>query len=845
MAGLFDRFKSNNNKEEEKNKDIVFYLFPNFEIVGFAQNLINWIESEKKWEANILQTASYPILQYRPSSKLGAKQTFHLKLFQEENLLSTEIYAADWVENYQMGSELVQSKKNWLSGSYEQDIHKKIGELIVQQYKENIADRLFIEPIKSKYIEEISPSMQCFLYASLQQDETILSFLKVSTVKKSVTKIPEDYELNFMLTDQRILLIANHPHFQEVIVEDLSGQELTVIDEVGRDPVTVGENKFLTQLTNDGEFRAIAPICNANPVTRCGKMALLHLLQKDAKNESLQVYIHQLLTRQVDVDPTNRYHIFVKKIIHFFNPYSPTEIGEENRETILGIFKEYIASDENVGKELLSWFIDWQFKKEFLFELLTFLRTAFLEEENHLAKRLIPLFQKSRVFFIEKEKNQEKVIQFELELADFLANIQAREEAAEIYEEIYQKLPDETLSDLLLPANVNIQEGEGGQVLKITLLEKMVEAKGEVETADAETALRLACLQPLVKDRLTILQEVGTTAVQEKVSTILRLLETNILANPVEQSLTPDKYHPLSKEDIDTHINQAQHSKSGIFDSMQHLLANAQVPDQSVIKDYAEKVTAKNYLNIQEMIIDMTCALNMPTPEVYIARGDNELEIKGFEGSTAFILVGIKYLEEESEYKMTQEELRFVLAIEIAHLYFEHARITSTDVWRGAMDKGMFVLNTVLAIVPGLTLIASSFDRLKRVGNILEKVGSVSEKIQGFTSNYAENSNLFSEEEKKEQELLAISRLMELIADRVGLILSNGNLEAAIRSILISTPRYATELPMIQRYGLSGMLAKQDAKQDFIYQDLSIRLHALCSFYLSEDYDILKGKLVR
>ena len=70
---------------------------------------------------------------------------------------------------------------------------------------------------------------------------------------------------------------------------DFSGIELTVVDEVGRDPVTIGEDyQFLTQLSNDVQYRAIAPICNADPITRCGKMALLQLLNKESKTEENQ-----------------------------------------------------------------------------------------------------------------------------------------------------------------------------------------------------------------------------------------------------------------------------------------------------------------------------------------------------------------------------------------------------------------------------------------------------------------------------------------------------------------------------------------------------------------------------
>ena len=539
-------------------------------------------------------------------------------------------------------------------------------------------------------------------------------------------------------------MIANQSQFQEVIIEDFSGLELTVIDEVGRDPVTVGEYHFLTQLSNDVEFRAIAPLCNAEPITRAGKMALLQLLTKEAKSETFQIYIKQLFDKQIQIEPENFYHVFVEKILHFFSPQAIAKIGEDNEKVILGIFEKYLNTDEQAGQELLTWFIDWQFKEEFLLQLLELL-TKHIENPT-IAKRIVPLYEKSQEHFLAKEKNQDKIIEFQLKFAEFLVFVGEREKGSLLYEEIYQKLPDETLNDLLLPTSVNIQEGEGGQLLKITLLEKMIEAKGDIEIPDSDTALRLAQLQPLVKNRLLVLKEVGTDFFVQKVDTILEILETNKLNQvPSEHSIT---YETLKKEKIENCINHVAHTKGGIFDSMQQLLATVKIPNQSVIKEYAEKVGPKNYAWIQVLIIEMTHALNMPSPEVYIARGDNALQIKAFEGSPSFIVIGVDYLKEESQYYLTPDELRFALAIEIAHLYFGHSRITSTDVWRGATDKGMFVLNTVLSIVPGLSFITSSFDRLKRVSNILEKVGNVSEKIRDFSEGHLKDASFFSEEEK-------------------------------------------------------------------------------------------------
>lgn len=841
MAGFLERFKI--SSKEETNKEHIFYLFSDFQFVPFIQELLTWVNNEKKWKVSILQTTSNPIFQYQTVSKIGKKQTYHLPLIVKNNQLILSTYPTEWMEDYQL-AEINNSndKKNWLADSAQNELYQKIGELIVEQFK--ISQKsFFIEPVINKFIESTSIQMFCYLYSFIKDSETILALLKASTIKKSLEQIPTDYELHFLLTNERVVLIANQSLFQEVIILDFSGIELTVVDEVGRDPVTIGEDyQFLTQLSNDVQYRAIAPICNADPITRCGKMALLQLLNKESKTESLENYIYQLLDKQIQLEPTNQYALFAKKIISFFTPYNSVIIGDENREIILSIFKEYLESDENAGNELVSWFVDWNLKENLLTQLLELFTQHF--SDVTLLKRIVPLYDKSSQLFFEKEKNIEKLIDYKIVFADFLVKVGEREKAVKIYEEIYGNLPNETLADLLVPPTLDILKGEGGQLVKIALLEKMVEAKGEIEIADADMAFELACLQPLVKSRLETLVQVTNESTAQKVDVITQLLHSSQLAEKRTKELTI-QYNPLPKELIDTHINHVQNTKTGLFSSMQELLATVNVPDQSVIKGYAEKVTGQKYKKLYELVSDITYALNIPSPEIYISRGENATQIKSFEGTPPFLLVGVDFIEEKSPNFLSQEELRFVLALEIAHLYFGHARITSNDVWRGAMDKGMFMVNTLLAFLPGITMLTSQFDKLKRVSSLLGRIQNISEKVSGFSDTYLKEMTFLSDDEQKEKELLAISRLMELLADRVGLLIANGDLHAVVRSMILASPKYATEMTTIERYGFKGMLAKKDADENFIYQDLIIRLHALCSFYLSTDYDVLNEKLIK
>ncbi len=834
---FFDKFKSNNNEDKKETiiEDFVYFLPNTFDPVLLAQDLLEWAKKDKNWEVSILNTTSYPIFQYRPPVKIGSSSVFHLKLAQKNNQLHTLIYENEvWVESHSTNEGIKPIKGNWLNDSYEKELRKKIEELILKQFR-LMYDGRMIEPITSNYLEKIALPSLFLCYTFLKEGEMIFSLLNASHLEES-SVLPKDNSLFFIITNERTLLVSHDDKLQNTWSQSFETKETTVVDKLGKDLVTIGEFQFWTQIANDFIYRDLVPALNCSGEQRIQEIVLLHLHNKESKTEEYQAYIRQLIAYQQNTYPTESYYTFCAQIISFFTPYHQIAIGEENEKLISEIFVKFLADSEaGAGAEkLIQWLETWKLPANVLPSIIEILNK--LVEDVEIQKKYEPLYTKAYIDYREQEKDEDKRLIFELAFADYLAKIDQRERAVEIYEKIYQNLPDETLADILVPPTIDIQAGEGGQQLTVSVLEKMIEAKGDKDIPDAENTQRLACLQPLVQKNLNTLQQVANENLKEKAGSVLEILTTGKLAEE-DKDANALSYEVLKKEVVDFHVN-SQHSKGGLFDSMQELLASTTIPDQSVVKSFAERVGVKNYPWLQEMIIDMTYALNMPTPEVYIARGDNSSSIKGFEDSIPFILVGINYLEEESEFYLTPEELRFALAVEIAHLYFGHSRITSSDVWRGAMDKGMFVLNTILAVVPGISAITSNFDKLTRITSLLNKVDSISDKVKGITET-VDGNLAFTKEQEKERELLAISRLMELIADRLAVVLVKGNLALAIRSLLVTNPKYATEMITIQKYGLEGMLAKKDANGNFIYQELSIRIHGICSFYLSEDYEAI------
>jgi hypothetical protein len=92
---------------------------------------------------------------------------------------------------------------------------------------------------------------------------------------------------------------------------------------------------------------------------------------------------------------------------------------------------------------------------------------------------------------------------------------------------------------------------------------------------------------------------------------------------------------------------------------------------------------------------------------------------------------------------------------------------------------------------------------------------------------------------QRNEELIAAHRLVQLTADRGGLVVA-GDLAASLRAMLLTRADYRAVLDAAQEAGLFPALsARRTASPAFA--DLVVRVRALIAFYLSADFDALAG----
>jgi hypothetical protein len=242
--------------------------------------------------------------------------------------------------------------------------------------------------------------------------------------------------------------------------------------------------------------------------------------------------------------------------------------------------------------------------------------------------------------------------------------------------------------------------------------------------------------------------------------------------------------------------------------------------------------------------------LGVTKMEAYVSRGSKAIGVRAYEHAPPFVLVGGRHVDPDDPFFMTPSELCFALAAEIAHLRFGHTRVTSSEVWAGALSKTKDGLDLVLSILPALKGIRLA-DRASKIAAKLpleavrRAVGEASRVVELLKDNSNGEPRATPHDSvlsRINEELVAAHRLMQLTADRAGLLLVQDPV-AAVRAMMLVRLDYGERLQKMQDVALGELLGERDPRGRIAYQDLAVRIAAMLSFYLSDDFALLARAL--
>jgi len=275
------------------------------------------------------------------------------------------------------------------------------------------------------------------------------------------------------------------------------------------------------------------------------------------------------------------------------------------------------------------------------------------------------------------------------------------------------------------------------------------------------------------------------------------------------------------------------------------LIALAPSPDQVALNDYCEALDPMAHPEASRALAAARVAFALPSLGAYVSRGKKSVGLRGYEGETPYILLGKFHLDAASPYFMSEAELYFAIGAEALHLKLGQTRVTSNDVWAGAVAHtkgGMELLLSLLPLVKGIPLGAGVSRVLERIPEpALRRALDALIHFEQHRPKAPPSPGHDNALSLVNENLLAAHRLMQMSADRAGLVLCR-DLHAALRGLLLTRPDYRDLLEEIAKNNLIDVLVSA-TKNEAMQGDLLVRVAALLDFYVSNDYLTLSQTL--
>ncbi|MCP4808938.1 MAG: hypothetical protein GY913_00180 [Proteobacteria bacterium] len=709
-------------------------------------------------------------------------------------------------------------------------------------------------PGAGSLIDEGTPLWSAWLASALEPDEVVLAWLETSEFRPISSDVldEEAAPVRWFLSDRRHMLIACND-VGDTKHLPLSELALRVDEGPGRVRVTCGSAGWTSTRRNGERYRLAAGAPDTTGVGRLLEIARAE--RPDSPRRALRL-LFQLEDRADDATRIAR-----ALLRHELDGVPLDDLGLDDALD---------AATADLADTLAPW--------DLSVDARIALVARGVDRAPDRADRLLPLHRAAHAQ--RGDRSQADATRVDIVLAEHLLLSGESAEATTLLEARLASLPDEQLSDLLPPPDADLTAGEAGQAHRIRVLELLAISRGD-DAPDVQAITQLAQLQPLVASRIERLLETATETLADRAAAVAALHGT--LAPSSGDGARVDHPLPLGDEDL-TLLQHPAARDEGVVGWMQGWLAHQQVPDQDTLKRYCERLSPRRHEAPVHALTSAAMALGTAGLEAYVSHGVLGHGLRAFEDEPSYVLIGGQHLYEDSPEHLTAPELRFAVAAEVAHLRFQHNRVTASEVWDGAMDKMKRALDLaatalsfgapigkVLDSKTTYTILSSAFSAatlsriytLEKTGQAISTVGAPvttvmaqgadavgsAQSVQGGMTTAVDKMREYTGAQARQRslavepgQLVLAHRVMQLTADRAGLLLS-GDVGAAVRAIFITSPDALAELPIAEQHGLERALSRRGPDGEMLHQDLAIRVGALLGFYLSEDYSSLRSSM--
>lgn len=819
---------------KSKGKSVFLYEGFNTETVTSESEIYLQTELKQLTETQVSENGITQIIFFPKESfvgKLKLSEKYVLIFYKEKSILKFDIVSYNFLKKGTEKSKFTLTSV--INNSHLKEISQFIYDSISKEYfKKNLSDKPDYENV---FIEKTSLN-EYILLSELTGSEKLLCKLNFNTAKKqgSPDKIKNIKTGCIAASENHFFLIMLNENDDLIECSELT-KPISVKKNILNNSVEAGDYIIYPKRLNSNLFSYLSNIQELKGNKRIRKIAEINT---DEKKYAGAENLYQFLIDKEN-HPLDYFLMFLNKYKNsdtiFEDFISTNDISKILNDVLKSEKSETVLNDIFTGNSL-------SFDEKIML-LQLFADTTKEPDEQ---QKILPFYENLRKIFLKKNKDLINKTVFDIKYVQFLIRSGYKRKARKILNELLKHLPDETISDLLPPENLDLTSDKSGQLLKTTVLDLLAEAKDKEDAQ--ELVQKTALLQPLNENRIGKLAAVGNSELKKRADEARNILNGNGLFvndNPVCRV----DYFPPDNSLINKYLQHPAVLKKGSFYNLQKWISEIKADDYSSVRKYSEKISSETYNTLFAVLKNAGEVFGFKDIEFYITKGDRNDEIIGYEGNPPFVIIGYDYLNKTSDTYMNLSELQFTVASEISHIFFKHTKLTSKDVWRGLIEKGVFVADAALAVIPVAGFLAKTLKNVPKL-NLLTKIfQGTANSIAGGKSAYDAALRLTEyygkkgkTKKEKQKSLLAASRLMQNTADRAGLLVC-GNLASAVRVVLLTEKFDKNPIEEIKTTSLKEFLLKQNNDGTFKYQKTALRIANLFSFYFSEEYALLRKKM--
>ncbi|WP_282116681.1 hypothetical protein [Cellulophaga baltica] len=798
---------------------IILSLPSNFDLLALKNFLLPILEEEKSNTYSIRYLDDVLRIETDISEKKG-------------------VFTSDSIHLERKGNKLIVNAKHKTYDSDQDEMKEE--SMALEAYKNPIKEAIYSyvnynfnegfhltnELIQSPFLCKLSALQKNSILQFLQSKESVLACLEIQNCKSEDFEIPKKSDTYLLITSKRTCIFISNEHD---IFEDISNQKLTHIAKIGRDTIVAEKFECQTELFNDSLFEDLQEILKQVDANRIEKFNDLLFLKNPKKTEAISLIEKGYLKAATETEALKSR---LKQVL--VNSFLPMEKKADFDVAKLKSFLECIKNEPSTGLLLLQLFEDWKITDEIQYSFLEFLWTLKIENSIH-----ITLWVEDVIASVISEKKKfEKTVSLRKQHIDFLISTQQYERSIPYYEFVIENGLNPDILSLLSDNKIDIVKGEDVEAEHILFIEGIITAKEKIGISSYQEKSMLLKLQPFLSKRREVVNNDENVSYIEQ--QVIRLFSEPIFNTNIQEN-TPQTSMPISTSLYDLVVPPSFGKASGFTLQLSSMIASVDLPDHEKLIEFSETINTHNYPQVLQIITTLSEQLSISVPKCYLGRGEYSESIIGIESTPNYMIIGIDTLSESSAQYLNEQELRFVIATELAHVLFKHTRITSQDVWVGARKKGTNLAEIALIALPivgSIGTLAGKFtdiSRFSKVFNSMEQVNNVIDKGQNALSYGGKIAEKIpSKASEKERTLLASSRLMEISADRVGL-LAVKNLESAVCAILKLRKDFENIKEVIKQKDLVAYLSEKDDDGSFKNQELTIRIKTLISFYMDHE----------